>query len=95
MSTMTAESRNKTPGKETEPAKEMDVREEIQELKHSMQLQAATQAGIDATLGATTAGAQATQAAVQAGTWSTMLVGGAGLVVGLFLGLAFVATSRS
>jgi hypothetical protein len=32
MSTMTAESRNKTPGKETEPAKEMDVREEIQEL---------------------------------------------------------------
>ena len=40
MSTMTAESRNETPGKETEPAKEMDVREEVQELKHAMELKA-------------------------------------------------------
>ena len=94
MSTMTAESSNKTPTKETQ-GKDTDVREEIQELKHSMQLQAATQAGVDATQVATTAGAQATQAAVQAGTWSTMIVGGAGLVAGLFLGLALVATSRS
>jgi uncharacterized protein YpuA (DUF1002 family) len=95
MSSMTAESRNKTPGKETESGREMDVREEIQELKHAMELQAATQAGIDATQVATTTGAHATQAAAQAGTWSTMLAGGAGLVVGLFLGLAFVATSRA
>jgi hypothetical protein len=35
------------------------------------------------------------QAAAQAGTWSTMLAGAGGLVVGVFLALAFAATSRS
>jgi hypothetical protein len=93
MSTMTAESRDKAPGN-TEPAKEMDVREEIQELKHAMELQAATRPASTRPRSRQTTGAHATQAATQAGTWSTMVAGGAGLVVGLFLGLAFVATSR-
>jgi hypothetical protein len=88
MSTMT-ESRNETP------TKEKDVREEIQEIRHALELQTATQFGIDATQVATTAGAQATQAAAHAGTWSTMVAGSAGLVVGMFLALALVATNRS
>ena len=58
----------------------MDVEQEIQELRKSMEVQAATEAG-----------AHATQAATHAGTWSTMLAGGGGLVVGMFLALAFTA----
>ena len=92
MSTMTAESSNKTPSKDQ---KSTDVREEIQELKHAMELQAATQAGVDATQVATMAGAQATQAAAHAGTWSTIAAGAGGLIVGMFLALAFAATTRS
>ena len=61
-----------------------DVRQEIQDLRKQMEVDAATQAG-----------ANATQAATQAGTWSTMIAGSAGLVVGLFLALAFAATTRS
>ena len=57
-----------------------DVREEIQDIKKAMEVQAATQAG-----------AHATQAATHAGTWSTMLAGGAALVVGMFLALALTA----
>jgi DNA-binding FadR family transcriptional regulator len=94
MSTMTAESSNKTPTKEMQ-GKDTDVREEIQEVRHSMELQAATQAGNNATQVATATGAHATQAAAQAGTWSTMLAGAGGMVVGVFLALAFAATSRS
>jgi hypothetical protein len=37
---------------------------------------------------ATIAGAQMTQAAAQAGTWATMGAGAAGLIVGIFLGMA-------
>ena len=70
------------------------AREEIQELKHALELQTATQAGVDATQVATTAGAQTTQAAAHAGTWSTMVAGSAGIVVGMFVALAFVATTR-
>jgi hypothetical protein len=86
MSTMT-ESRNDTN-------QDKSTREEIQELKHALELQTATQAGVDATEVATTAGAQATQAAAHAGTWSTMVAGSAGFVVGMFVALAFVATTR-
>ena len=93
MSTMTAEN-NKT-SKDQTGQKDMDVREEIQELKHAMELQAATQAGVDATQVATMTGAQATQAAAHAGTWSTMAAGAGGIIVGVFLALAFAATSRS
>ena len=71
MTTMQAESKNETK----------DVRQEIQDLKKTLEVQAATEAG-----------AHATQAATHAGTWSTMLAGGAGLVVGMFLGIALTAT---
>ena len=64
-----------------EQAETRDVREEIQDLKKAVEVQAATQTG-----------AHATQAATHAGTWSTMLAGGAGLVVGMFLALALTAT---
>jgi hypothetical protein len=60
-----------------------DLQEQIQELKKDMEVQAATNAG-----------AHATQAATHAGTWSTMLAGSGGLLVGLFLALAFGATRR-
>ena len=59
----------------------MDVEQEIQELRKTIEVQAATEAG-----------AHATQAATHAGTWSTMLAGGAGIVVGMFLALALTAT---
>jgi hypothetical protein len=85
MSTMT-ESTNEQEKKST--------REEIQELKHALELQTATQAGVDATQVATTAGAQTTQAAAHAGTWSTIVGSSAGFVVGIFVALAFVATTR-
>ena len=71
MSTTMTESRNETN----------DVRQQIQDLEKAVEVQAATQAG-----------ANATQAATHAGTWSTMLAGGAGLVVGMFLALALTAT---
>ena len=71
MSTMQTESRNETK----------DVHQELQELHKALEVQAATQAG-----------ANATQAATHAGTWSTMVAGGAGLVVGMFLALALTAT---
>ena len=59
----------------------MDVEQEIQELKKTLEVQAATEAG-----------AHATQAATHAGTWSTMVAGGGGLVIGMFLALALTAT---
>lgn len=67
----------------TESRNEHDLRDEIQDLKKSMEVQAATEAG-----------AHATQAATHAGTWSTMLAGAAGLVVGMFLALALTAFRR-
>jgi hypothetical protein len=74
MSTTQTETRNEST----------DVRQEIQELRKAVEVQAATEAG-----------AHATQAATHAGTWSTMLAGGAGLVVGMFLALALTAAARS
>ena len=71
MSTTQSESRNETK----------DVHQEINDLEKTMEVQAATQAG-----------ANATQAATHAGTWSTMLAGGAGIVIGMFLALALKAT---
>jgi hypothetical protein len=73
MSTTQTESRNETK----------DVRQEIQDLKKSVEVQAATEAG-----------AHATQAAAHAGTWATMLAGAGGVVVGMFLALALTATVR-
>ena len=57
------------------------LQQELQDLKKTVEVQAATQAG-----------ANATQAATHAGTWSTMLAGAAGLIVGMFLALALTAT---
>ena len=54
------------------------LREEIKALEVGQAAQAASMVG-----------AQATQAATHAGTWSTMLTGAIGLVVGMFLGIAF------
>jgi hypothetical protein len=56
---------------------EFDARSEIEGLKIAQATQAATLAG-----------AQATQAAAHAGTWSTITFGAAGLIAGLFLGMA-------
>jgi hypothetical protein len=72
MTSMQAESRSDT----------QDVRREIEGIKKQIEVEAATNAG-----------AQATQAATHAGTWSTMLAGAGGLVVGMFLALALKATS--
>ena len=58
----------------------MDVEQEIHELKKTIEVQAATEAG-----------ARATQAAAHAGTWSTMLAGGGGLIIGMFLALGLTA----
>jgi hypothetical protein len=74
MSSTATESRNESK----------DVHAEIQELRKTVEVQAATEAG-----------AHATQAATHAGTWSTMLAGAAGLVVGMFLAIALTATNRS
>jgi hypothetical protein len=73
MSSTMTESKNGTTS--------IDVAQELQDLKKTVEVQAATEAG-----------AHATQAATHAGTWSTMVAGGAGLVVGMFLALALTAT---
>jgi hypothetical protein len=73
MSTTQTESGNETT----------NVRQEIQELRKAVEVQAATEAG-----------AHATQAAAHAGTWAAMVAGGAGLVVGMFLAMALTATTR-
>ena len=70
---------------ETESRNESkDVHQEVQDLKKAVEVQAATEAG-----------AHATQAAAHAGTWAAMIAGGAGIVVGLFLGIALTATRSS
>jgi hypothetical protein len=70
------------------------VREEIETLKRDQAVMAAEQAGAQATQAATQAGAEATQAAAHAGTWSTMIAGISGLIVGIFLALAFAAVTK-
>lgn len=54
---------------------------DLTERVHSLEVAQATQA-------ATQAGATATTAAAQAGTWGVVIAGSAGLVVGIFLGIA-------
>jgi len=65
-----------------------DVTKRVENLEKTLAVQAATQAGAEATQAATLAGAQATQAAAHAGTWTTMAAGSIALIVGMFLGLA-------
>jgi hypothetical protein len=57
--------------------------EQVQDLRKDMEVQAATQAG-----------ANATQAATHAGTWSAVIAGAGGLVVGMFLAMALISTAR-
>jgi len=73
MSTSTLETSNSASG-QAEP---------VQDLRKDMEVQAATQAG-----------ANATQAATHAGTWSAMIAGAGGLVVGMFLAMALISTAR-
>ena len=71
MSTMQAE--KSTSGSE----------EQVQQLRKDLDVQAATQAG-----------ANATQLATHAGTWSAVIAGAGGLIVGMFLSLALVSVAR-
>jgi len=64
-----------------------EVTKRVENLEKTLAVQAATQAGAEATQAATLAGAQATQAAAHAGTWTTMAAGSVALIVGMFLGL--------
>lgn len=65
-----------------------DVIERLHAVETAQAVQAAVQAGAEATQGAVQAGAATTNAATHAGTWSAMVAGAAGLIVGIFLGLA-------
>ena len=65
-----------------------DLWQEIQDVKRDQEVQAATQAGAQATQAATQAGAQATQAAAQAGLAATVASGFVCLIVGTLLGIA-------
>jgi hypothetical protein len=76
-----------------------EMQEDIQTVKRDLAVQAATQAGAQATQAATQAGQAATTAAVQAGQATTMAAAQGGLamtvgagfvafVIGIFLGLA-------
>ena len=81
------------------------LRQDVEDLRRQQEVSAATQAGTQATQAATQAGAQATQAATQAGEASTMAATQAGmmstvaagavsLIVGIFLGMAIVNSSK-
>ena len=82
-----------------------DVQQEVQDLRRDHDVQAATQAGAQATQAATQAGAQATQAATQAGQAATQAAAVSGLaaavgsgfvafIVGIFLGMAIVKANN-
>lgn len=62
--------------------------ERIHSLEVAQATQAATAAGAEATQGAVQAGNMATTTAMTTGTMTTMAAGAAGLVAGIFLGLA-------
>lgn len=67
---------------------ERDLRSEIDELKLTQAVQAATMSGAEATQAAMQAGQASTTAATFAGTWSTIAVGAIMLFTGMFLGMA-------
>ena len=72
-----------------------EVRHALQDLEKTQAVHAATQVGAQATQAAAQAGGMATMAAAQAGTAAAVAAGGIGLVVGMFLGLAIVHTTRT
>jgi hypothetical protein len=65
-----------------------DLAERVHALETAQAVAETVQSGAEATQAATQAGASATTAAAHAGTWSTMAGSAAGLIVGIFLGLA-------
>jgi F0F1-type ATP synthase assembly protein I len=75
-------------------AESNDVQQNVQDLRHDLDVQAATQAGTQATQAATQAGAQATQAATQAGLATAIVAGFVGLVVGTLLGIAITQSNN-
>lgn len=62
--------------------------ERIHAVETAQATQAATTAGMEATQGALQAGNMATTTAMTTGTMTTMAAGSAGLILGVFLGLA-------
>jgi hypothetical protein len=68
---------------------ERDLYKEIDELKKTQAVKAASDAGVQATQSATQAGAHATQAAAQAGLAAAVTAGAAGLLAGMLLGALF------
>ena len=74
-------------------AESNDVQQDVQDLRHDLDVQAATQAGAQSTQAATQAGAQATQAAALSGVAAAVASGFVALIVGIFLGMA-IAKSK-
>lgn len=74
------------------PEQDSDLIERVHSLETAQAVQSATAAGAQATQAATQAGMTMTQAATHAGTWTTVTAGAAGLVVGMFLGMAIAKT---
>ena len=81
------------------------LRQDLEDLKRQQEVSAATQAGTQATqaatqageastMAATQAGQASTMAATQAGMMSTVAAGAVSLIVGIFLGMAIVNSSR-
>lgn len=75
-------------------AESNDVQQNVQDLRHDLDVQAATQAGAQATQAATQAGQAATTAAAQAGQAAAIAAGFVGLIVGTLLGIA-IAQSKN
>ena len=75
-------------------AESNDVQQQVQDVRHDLDVQAATQAGAQATQAATQAGAQATQAAAMSGLAAAVASGFIALIVGIFLGMAIVKANN-
>jgi hypothetical protein len=71
-----------------------DLTERVHALEVAQATQAATQAGSAATFAATQTGAAATTAAAHAGTVGMMATGFVSIIVGLFLGVAFISLKQ-
>ncbi len=75
-------------------AESNDLQQNVQDLRHDLDVQAATQAGAQATQAATQAGAQATQAAAVSGLAAAVASGFVCLVVGTLLGIAIAQSNN-
>jgi hypothetical protein len=75
-------------------AENNDVQQDVQDLRHDLDVQAATQAGAQSTQAATQAGQAATQAAAVSGVAAAVGSGFVAFVVGIFLGMAIVKANN-